>query len=74
MRYHADQYFILRPLLFLLFLFFLLFLLFLLFVIYIDGLDDNITSKVLSFTDDTKVFRRVNTDGNKQHLQNDRDK
>ena len=36
-------------------------------------MDDNITSKVLKFADDTKVFRKVNTDGDKQHLQNDLD-
>ena len=29
------------------------------------------TSNVLKFADDTKVFRRVNNDGDKQHLQND---
>ena len=34
-------------------------------------MDDNITSNVLKFADDTKVFRKVNTDGDKQHLQND---
>ena len=43
----------------------------LLFLIYIGDLDDNITSNVLKFADDTKVFRRVNNDGDKQHLQND---
>ena len=37
-------------------------------------MDDNITSSVLKFADDTKVFRKVNTDGDKQHLQNDLDK
>ena len=37
-------------------------------------MDDNITGNVLKFADDTKVFRKVNTDGNKQHLQNDLDK
>ena len=37
--------------------------------IYINDLDDNITSNVLKF--DTKVFRKVNTGGDKQHLQND---
>ena len=42
----------------------------LLFLIYISDLDDNITSNVLKFADDTKVFRTVNTDGDKQHLQN----
>ena len=41
----------------------------LLFLIYINDLDDNITSNVLKFADDTKVFRKVNTDGDKQHLQ-----
>ena len=42
----------------------------LLFLIYINDLDDNITSNILKFVDDTKVFRRVNNDGDKQHLQN----
>ena len=46
----------------------------LLFLIYINDLDDNITSNVLKFTDDTKVFRKVNTYGDKQHLQNNLDK
>ena len=46
----------------------------LLFLIYISDLDDNITSNILKFADDTKVFRNVNTDGDKQHLQNDLDK
>ena len=46
----------------------------LLFLIYINDLDDNITSNVLKFADDTKLFRKVNTDGDKQHLQNDLDR
>ena len=47
----------------------------LLFLIYINDLvDDTITSNVLKFAHDTKVFRKVNTDGNKQHFQNDLDK
>ena len=46
----------------------------LLFLIYINDLDDNITSNVQKFADDTKVFRKVNTDGDKQHLQYDLDK
>ena len=46
----------------------------LLFLIYINDLDDNITSNVLKYADDTKVFRKVNTDGDKQHLQNGLDK
>ena len=37
-------------------------------------MDNNITSNVLKFADDTKVFRNVNNDGNKQHLQNCLDK
>ena len=47
---------------------------YLLFLIYINDLDDNITSNVLKFAYDTKVFRKVNTDGDKQHLQNDLDR
>ena len=43
----------------------------LLFLIYINDLDDNITSNVLTFADDTKVFRKVNNTGDKLHLQND---
>ena len=43
----------------------------LLFLTYINDLDDNITSNLLKFADDTKVFRMVNNDGDKQHLQND---
>ena len=46
----------------------------LLFLIYINDLDDNITSNVLKFADGTEVFRKVNTDGDKQHLQNDLDR
>ena len=36
-----------------------------LFLIYINDLDDSITSNVLKFADDTKLFRKVNTDGDK---------
>ena len=39
-----------------------------------NDLDDNITSNVLKFADDAKVFGTVNNDGDKQHLQNDLDK
>ena len=45
-----------------------------LFLIYINDLDDSITSNVLKFADETKLFRKVNTDGDKQHLQNDLDR
>ena len=37
-------------------------------------LDNNITSNVLEFADDTTLFRRVNNDGEKQHLQKDLDR
>ena len=44
----------------------------LLLIIYINDLDDNnITSNILKFADDTNVFRKVNNDGDKTHLQND---
>ena len=45
-----------------------------LFLTYINDLDDSITSNVLKSADDTKLFRMVNTDGDKQHLQNDLDR
>ena len=44
------------------------------FLIYINDLEDSITSNVLKFADDTKLFRKVNTNGDKQHLQNDLDR
>ena len=37
-------------------------------------MDDSITSNVLKFAGDTKLFRKFNTDGDKQHLQNDLDR
>ena len=37
-------------------------------------LDDNSTSNVLKFVDDTKLSRKVKNYGDKQHLQNDLDK
>ena len=46
---------------------------FIIFNIYINDLDDNITSNVLKFWDGTKVCRKVNTDVDKQHVQNDPD-
>ena len=42
--------------------------------ININDLNNNITSNILKFADDTKVLRKVNTDGDKQHLQNDLDR
>ena len=43
-------------------------------ILNINDLDDCITSNVLKFADDTKQVRKVNTDGDKQHLQNDLDR
>ena len=45
-----------------------------LFLIYINDLEDDISSKVLKFADDTKVFRKVAKDTDKQSLQDDLDK
>ena len=45
-----------------------------LFLIYINDLEDDISSKVLKFADDTKLFRTVSNDTDKQSLQDDLDK
>ena len=45
-----------------------------LFLIYINDLENDISSKVLKFADDTKVFRKVTNDTDKQSLQDDLDK
>ena len=37
-------------------------------------MDYSITSNVLTFANDTKLYREVNNDGDKQHLQNDLDR
>ena len=42
--------------------------------IYINDLEDDISSKVLTFADDTKVSRKVTNVTDKQSLQNDLDK
>ena len=44
-----------------------------LFLIYINDLEDDISSKVLKFADDTKVHRKVANVTDKQSLQNDLD-
>ena len=40
----------------------------------IYDLEDDISSKILKFSDDTKVFRNVTNDTDKQSLQDDLDK
>ena len=45
-----------------------------LFLIYINDLDDDVTSKVLKFADDTKVFRKIESDADRQQLQDDLNK
>ena len=45
-----------------------------LFLIYINNLDDDITSKVLKFAHNTKVFRKIKSDADRQHLQDDLNK
>ena len=45
-----------------------------LFLIYINDLDEDITSKVLKFADDTKVFRKIESDADRQQLQDDLNK
>ena len=44
------------------------------FLIYINDLENDISSQVLKFADDTKVFRKVTNDTDKQSLQGDLDK
>ena len=44
-----------------------------LFLIYINDLEDDISSKVLKFADDTKLFRKFTNDTDKQSLQYDLD-
>ena len=45
-----------------------------LFLVYINDLEDDISSKVLKFAGDTKVFRKVTNDTDKESLQDDLDK
>ena len=45
-----------------------------LFLIKINELEDDISSKVLKFADDTKIFRKVTNDTDKQSLQDVLDK
>ena len=39
-----------------------------LFLIYIIYLEDGVTSKILKFADDTKLFRKMKGNGDKQQL------
>ena len=41
--------------------------------IYINDLEEGITSKILKFADDTKLFRKIKGNGDKQQLQGDID-
>ena len=45
-----------------------------LFLIYINDLEEGVTSKILKFADDTKLFRKIKGNGDKQQLQDDIDK
>ena len=45
-----------------------------LFLIYINDQEDDISSKLLKFADDTKVLRKVTNDTDKKSLQDDLDK
>ena len=45
-----------------------------LFLIYINDLEDDISSKLLKFADDTKIFRKVTNNTDKQSLQDGLDK
>ena len=58
---------VLGPILFLIYIYIYIY-------IYINDLEDDISSKVLKFADDTKVFRKVTSDTDKQSLQDDLDK
>ena len=45
-----------------------------LFLIYINDLEEGVTSKILKFADDTKLFRKIKGNGDKQQLQDNIDK
>ena len=42
-------------------------------LLFYNDLDDDITSKVLKFADDTKLFRKIKQNGDYEHLQDDLD-
>ena len=45
-----------------------------LFLLYINDLEEGVTSKIFKFADDTKLFRKIKGNGDKQQLQDDIDK
>ena len=45
-----------------------------LFLVYINDLEEEVTGSLLTFADDTKLFRKTKEIGNKQNLQHDIDK
>ena len=45
-----------------------------LFSIYINDLEEGVTSKILKFADDTKLFRKIKGNGDKHQLQDNIDK
>ena len=45
-----------------------------LFLVYINDLEEGVTGKIVTFPDDTKLFRKVKAIGDKQNLQDDIDK
>ena len=42
-----------------------------LFLLYINDLEEGVTSKILKFADDNKLFRKIKGNGDKQQLQDD---
>ena len=44
------------------------------FLIYINDLEEGVTSKIFKFADDTKRFRKIKGNRDKQQLQDDIDK
>ena len=45
-----------------------------LFLVYINDLEEGVTGKMLTFADDTKLFRKPKETGDKQKLQDDIDR
>ena len=45
-----------------------------LFLVYINDLEEGVTGNILTFADDTKLFRQTKDIGDKQNLQDDIDK